>query len=302
MAKRMGLLCVLLLIISCARAASMDDEAPHDPVLRFGAIADCQYADREPGGLRQYRSCPQKLEEAVETLNAEELSFVVHVGDFIDENWESFDTLTPITDRLKHPLRHVVGNHDYDVADKYKTKVHKRLGMPARYYSFEIGEWIFVVMDGNDLSYYGWPEGSAEHEASVEAHQKLYPDKAKWNGGMSDAQMAWLEEILKNADESGQRVALINHFPIFPDDRHNLWNAPDVLNLIDRHASPALWINGHHHRGGYGERNGVHYITLHAMVDTTANSFSVVEIFSNRIEINGYGKQPDYSLSLKKSD
>ena len=55
----------------------------------FGAIADCQYCDADTAGVRQYRDSPAKLRAAVDHLNTLDLEFTVHLGDFIDKDWES---------------------------------------------------------------------------------------------------------------------------------------------------------------------------------------------------------------------
>ena len=98
--------------------------AEEQPSFRFGIIADCQYADRDNSSVRHYRAAAQKLREAVADLNTHELAFVAHLGDFIDKDWSSFDVLEPIAEELTHDWRHVLGNHDYSVADEFKPLVH----------------------------------------------------------------------------------------------------------------------------------------------------------------------------------
>ncbi len=288
----------LVLATACSHTPMLASDKKNQPVFSFGAIADCQYADREAGGTRLYRKSPSKLREAVKNLNTHNLEFVVHLGDFIDRDWKSFDVLTPITDELHHPIRHVVGNHDYSVKDRYKPDVHKRLGMPARYYHFQIDDWVFVAIDGNDLSYYGWPKRSPEYLASKKRHEKDFPNLPKWNGGVGPRQLQWLEEILTKADQNQKKVVLFSHFPVFPKDKHNLWNAPDLLALLEKYNSPVAWINGHNHIGAYGEWNGIHFITLEAMLDTEQSAYSIIHLYDQRIEIRGFGKQDHYALEI----
>ena len=58
--------------------------------LKFGVIADPQYADKKPAGSRHYRQSLAKLEAAIAELNKESLDFVVTLGDLIDEDYASF--------------------------------------------------------------------------------------------------------------------------------------------------------------------------------------------------------------------
>ncbi len=78
--------------------------------------------------------------------------------------------MLPIARRLRHPVHFVLGNHEFAVDDAHKPQVPARLGMPARYYSFERHGWLFLVTDGNDLSSYAWPQGSPEYKRSMDAH------------------------------------------------------------------------------------------------------------------------------------
>ena len=131
-------------------ACTANDSQPNHSGTGFktAAIADCQYADRENNGQKHYRTCQDKLSQAVNALNQLELNFVVHLGDLIDVEWQSFSPLLEIVGQSRHEFRFVLGNHDFDVADQFKDLVPKRLSMPSRYYSFSEGNWVFLVLDG----------------------------------------------------------------------------------------------------------------------------------------------------------
>jgi len=73
-----------------------------------------------------------------------------------------------------------------------------------------------------------------------------------------------------------------------------------VRQILD--ASPAViaWFNGHDHAGGYAVANGIHYVTFPGMVESGAqNSYSVVRLYADRIEIEGIGTAPSRALSLR---
>ena len=268
--------------------------------LRFGAIADCQYADKDNSTIRYYRSCPDRLAKAVQYFNTQPLDFVVHVGDLIDEHWKSFDPLLAITETSVPPLKFVLGNHDFYVADEYKHKVPMKLGLTERYFTFREKNWLFIVLDGNDLSTYAWQSDSKEHEKSMAAYEAEYAGLPKWNGGIGKSQLRWFEKQLAEATQQGLNTLIFCHFPIFPDNKHNLWNSTDVLTIIDQYPTVKAWVNGHNHDGLYGERNGVHYLTLHGMVDTDTTAYSQMTLTESSIEINGVGREPSRRLVIKR--
>jgi predicted phosphodiesterase len=292
----MRLLAAVVLAATLATGAFAKEA---QPAFSIGAIADCQFAAEPDAPPRLYDTAPGKLEAAVADFNRQKIAFVVHLGDFIDRDWASFDTLMPITRKLRHPWHFVLGNHDFAVDDAHKPQVPARLGMPARYYSFEQHGWMFLVTDGNGLSSYGWPAGSAELAHSMDVHQRLYPQAPLWDGGIDEAQMRWIDARLTEADRRGLKVMLFSHFPLWPENPHNLWNAADVRALLDRHPSVKIWLDGHNHEGNYGLRNGIHYLNLKAMLDTPETAYARLDFFADRVEVHGVGKQPSMTLKLR---
>lgn len=284
------------LVLAKTNAAKAEEGAPQ---FRIGAIADAQYADKDDADIHFYRRSPLKLAEAIGTLNQADIDFAFHLGDFIDGDFKSYDTMLPIARRLRQPLHFVLGNHDFNIAEDKKLGLPQLLGMPARYYSFEHKGWVFVVLDGNDLSTYGWPAGSPQDVESRRIHSETYAQSPTWNGGIGATQIAWLEKILTEADAKGQKVALLCHFPIAPADRDNLWNASEVISRIAPHPSVKLWLNGHNHNGGYAAVSGIHCVTMKGMLDTEQPAYAVLSFYADHIALKGYGRQPDLSLALR---
>ncbi len=292
----MRTLCALFVFSLSATQAVSEEISTFD----FGVIADCQYCDGDTAGVRHYRNSPDKLRACVEQLNTFDLAFTVHLGDFIDRDWESFDVVLPILAELNAPSYHVLGNHDYSVADDKKPLVHSKLNLPSRYYDFTVEGWRFVALDGNDVSFHGHPSGSEEQLAA----EKYYTDNKikspKWNGAVGQAQMKWLQGILDDATKKGESVVLMAHFPVYPENAHNLWNAAEVIELIEANPCVKAYLNGHNHAGNYGTKNGVHYVTFKGMVDTEENSFATVRVTSDELQITGFGREKSQSLTLRK--
>ena len=296
----MKLVLATMALASTTACQTTNINEPTAQTIKIGVIADPQYADRPDGSVRFYRQSPAKLAEAVSVLNNSDVDLVFNLGDLIDKDWESFDTLLAITSKLEPPLVNVLGNHDFSVSDSYKSRVPTKLGLEERYYRLDDKGWRFLILDGNDLSLYAWPEGSENARNSKQAHEELYPDAPSWNGGIGPEQMSWLKSELEQADEVGKPVILMSHFPVYPEDKHNLWNAEEVLSLISEHDSVKAWFNGHNHVGNYGFKNGIHFVTFKGMVDTSESAFALVTLTQDIIEIDGFGREPDRHLKLNQ--
>ncbi|MEN9361933.1 MAG: hypothetical protein RL095_3468 [Verrucomicrobiota bacterium] len=268
--------------------------------LRFGAMTDCQYCAKPTAGRRHYDESPRKLQVAMEEFQRLHPEWLVHLGDFIDDRYESFEPVLKICRAFDFHIYHVLGNHDFSVEDKFKDGIHKLLSMPAPYYSWATKGWRFIALDGNELSLYAHPKGSPKDLESRAYYAQLNPKPATYNGAIGPQQIAWLRLQLEAAGKKGEKVILLCHFPLLPIAADNLWNAPEMLSLIDQHPCVKAWLNGHNHHGGYAERKGVHYLTFQGMVDTPDNSFALVEIDEKSIRIRGYGREPDRDLLIKK--
>ena len=272
--------------------------------FEIGLVADAQYADIDSTEKRFYRQSIARLGEAVEHFNARELPFCVHLGDLIDRQWKSFDAISAVLARSKPHWHHLLGNHDFDVLEIEKPRVPGRLAMKERHGSFEHDGFRFVVLDTTDVSTYAHPAGTPERAAAAEALARVEAAKLRqaksWNGALGAKQLAWFDRVCVEAASAKHRVIVLAHHPVFPDNEHNLWNADEVLAIIDRHPHVVAWLNGHNHAGNYGERNGVPYLTLHGMVETPVkNAFATASIYADRIVIDGHGRVPSREMKFR---
>ncbi|MCZ7640485.1 MAG: metallophosphoesterase [Verrucomicrobia bacterium] len=210
-----------LLTTALAAAANgirpLQVRAADRPALSFGVVADPQYADIAPAGTRHYRQSVAKLSEAVAHFNKRDLAFAVNLGDLIDRNWASFEAILEPLARCRHRFHHVLGNHDFDVADADKPRVPARLGRTARYGSFELGAWAFVVLDTNDVSLYAHPENSPAHAEARTAYERFAatgaPNAQTWNGAVGERQLEWFEATCRAAALADRRVIVMAHHP-----------------------------------------------------------------------------------------
>ena len=265
----------------------------------FGLIADCQYRAEPGDGIRKYTISDQKLKECVQHFNTMDLKYVIHLGDFIDKDISSLDVVGPIYHQLLMSKYHVLGNHDFSVADELKDQVPHILGMTSRYYDFKLENWRFIVLDGNDVSFHAYAANSLQYQKAENYYADNNIKSPKWNGALGQKQMDWLKGILEKAKNLGEHVILYCHFPVFPENVHNLWNALEVVELIEDYDCVKAFINGHNHEGNYGNREGIHYLTLHGMVDTEETSYAVIKVAEDQLYVEGFGREQPRELPIR---
>lgn len=276
------------------------------PELAIGIVTDCQYADADTpaNSKRRYRLSPQKLQEAVTYFNGlDDLAFVLHLGDMIDRDRGSYSAVAPIFRKLRVKGFQVIGNHDYSVDDASKAAVPKYLEMEHRYYSHTVGRWRFIMLDGNEVSLFSHPKSSEETKAAAAVMKSSKRKLADYNGGIGQHQLAWLRVQLDQARRDEKRVILCCHYPLLPIGAHALWNAEEVLQLVQEFADiVTAWFNGHNHDGDYTARHGIHFLNFRGMVETETNCYARVEFFADRIIVTGTGREPSRRLALPAPD
>lgn len=282
-------------------AGARGAEAP----LVFGVVADAQYADIEPRGTRFYRNSAARIRAAAEEFNRRGVAFVLNLGDTIDRDFASFDAALDAFRTIEAPVRHLLGNHDFEVDDAQKGKVPARLGLGARHGSFAHSGVRFLMLDGTELGPAPHPAGSTARRAADERVAALKAGGMKqavpWGGGIGEAQLVWMERECDAAAKAGERVVCACHYPVWPDnDAHNLFNDAGVRALAKRRREIVAWLAGHNHKGAFGEFDGVPCLTFRGMVETAdANAFAVVTVHADRMEISGFGREPSRTLRFR---
>jgi 3',5'-cyclic AMP phosphodiesterase CpdA len=272
------------------------------PQFSFAVLTDIHFADLAPMGKRDYRGSWERLARAVEAINQTKPAFTIQVGDLVDSGRYSLSRILPIYDSLQMPRYHVLGNHDFPHS---RDEVMERLGMEAAWYEFSRSEWRVIVLDGMDISIAGRAEGSAEHAAAAEWLRKNAnaPNAKDWNGALGERQMNWLRGALARAKEHGERAIVICHLPVLRESstpQHVAWNCDDIRALLRESGVVAAYLNGHDHNGGYAEESGIHYVTFPGMVESgVKNSYTLVDVFADRLELHGSGTAPSRTLALQ---
>ena len=297
-----NLIYLMIIILFLQACQSKKKDILKKSSFKIGVISDCQYCDCDIKWNRYYKKSQNRLDYAVQTLNKEDLLYTIHLGDFIDRDFNSFDSLIPIWKKLNSKKYHVLGNHDFEVKDSLKDKIFKKLNLKQRYYSFTENNWRFIVLDGNDLSTYG-ALNTIKKQQTDSLFNLLKKDSLpfvqNWNGAVSNTQLNWIASELDSATKNDENVAFYCHFPLYPISVHNIWNREQVLALINKYSCVKLYFNGHNHDGAYLKEKGIHYLTFRGMVDTKdSTSFATVEFKKDTIIVNGYGREISRKLLI----
>lgn len=248
-----------------------------EPLLRFGLVTDCQYAERENTGVRHFELSPQKLDQALSVFNQNKVNFTVSLGDLIDHNFDSYQVILPILEKADSTVFLVLGNHEYYIKGSEFDQSMELLKIPKPYYQS-------ISRDGFRL-------------ILLNSNEKL-PTQGKT--GIGSQQMDWLENEITAARTANQKVIVMSHHPLyFPIPGITMYNNSEVAEILEKNSDLVkAHFSGHQHLGGYGQQNGVHYMIFKGMVETLENRFSIVEIYQDRIVIDGFGDEEDKVLKL----
>lgn len=116
---------------------------------------------------------------------------------------------------------------------------------------------------------------------------------------ISDASKLWLENILAEADTSGEYVIVLTHIPVCSEASHAstvFWDDDEMLKLIAGHHSLKAWIAGHHHAGGLAIRNNVLHKTIKGLCEMPEATGCIISVFTDHLEIKGFGQEENYTF------
>jgi 3',5'-cyclic AMP phosphodiesterase CpdA len=275
--------------------------------LRFGVIADPQYADKDPdfNYHRDFRGALQKFHDAIDHFNAEPLDFVIVLGDYVDDHKKDFPLIFRELENSRHEIIHVLGNHDYKAIDDgqnldeddQKSALVDLFGLENNYYSRVKNNFRLIILDTSG----GFASLGDRHEIEDKSRENLgdfnYELSADhvWNGYVDKEQQAWLASELTKAEEDNEKAIIFSHDPIFPLMRDGLKNSEEVLEIIHNYRDVvALNLSGHFHQGTHGMFANIPFFTMKAMVVSGDTAYSICEVNGSDIKIQGFGRENSY--------
>ncbi len=265
-----------------------------DSSIHFGIIADIQYADKDDHGSRYYRKSLEKLDTAIAFINRQNVEFTIAFGDFVDQGIKDLPPVIQRLEELHAPVYNMLGNHDY-VAAPEKEYLYRHFKMEAPYYTFDKGNWQFIVLNTNELSEYATDPGTSLREEwqamSENLKEKGRKNARAWNGGIGKEQLHWLRTQLTKAEREAKNVLILTHHPLFPENGLEALNNREILELITQYTCVRAVISGHHHEGNFAYYKNIPIVTLEGMIETTnQNAFGTIKLDDHRIEISGQGR------------
>jgi manganese-dependent ADP-ribose/CDP-alcohol diphosphatase len=297
-----SVLCFLFLF-----AVGIITNGQEKPIFSMGLFTDCQYCDCDIKWNRYYRLSPEKLRQCVLDYNTRDISFVFDLGDFIDQNPASYDSLFPVIYKLNVPHYFVPGNHDYLQDLKLTKEKFKNLGLTQSYYTITYKNWKFIALNGNEISTYANKEGSKNEKLAQQLITKLQseknPNAHPWNGTISQKQFNWLHNELKKASNNNQSVIVLCHFPVFPfKSETNLLDDEKIVNELHKFSCVKAYFSGHDHEGRINQFDNILFYSFKGMVNTTENSYSVIDFYKDSLVIEGLGREKGLHLILNQKN
>lgn len=257
------------------------------PVLRFGAVTDVHYADKEARGTRHYRESTGKLGAALRYLESQQPRFVVELGDLIDRTESVEDEISflrrieEVYSSVSCDRHYVFGNHCIDTLTK--DEFLENSGAVAPHYSFDEGPFHFVVLDSCYRSD-GTPYGR---------------NNADWKDcNIPGEQIDWLTADLK---QTSRPTIVFAHQRLDGEGAHFVNNAAEVRHVLAESGKVLAVLQGHSHKNEYHEVDGIHFCTLVAVVEgsgTEQNGASLVSLYEDgSIRIEGFLRQQDHEFA-----
>ena len=198
----------------------------------------------------------KRLSAFIDEAGQRKLDFIIQGGDFCHPTKEA-GTFMNTWNSFKGDKYHVLGNHDMDKGTK--KEIMDLWGMEKPYYSFDQGDFHFVVMDCN----YILDNGNYVDYAKA----NFYIDGSR-RDLVNPEQIEWLRADLSN---TRKQTVIISH-QSFDDvwTGYSVPNKMDVRKVIDEANSKLdkpkviACFCGHHHLDHHMEINGVHYFHINS--------------------------------------
>ncbi|TDE09019.1 metallophosphoesterase family protein [Dyadobacter psychrotolerans] len=206
-------------------------------IIRFGICADLHY-DLIPDAAK-------RLGSFVDAMNQQKTDFIIQLGDFCMPK-ESNRPLLDVWNRFAGRKYHVIGNHDTEGGFTHAQVIDFWSAKEA-YYSFEVNNYHFIVLNGNEKNPSGASRGYPRYIGQLQ-RQWLAQDLAS----TKLAVIVFCHQGIDNdVDGIEQGVAIRRIF--------------ENANQRAGYLKVQMVFSGHHHQDYQNLINGIQYIQINSM-------------------------------------
>lgn len=195
-----------------------------------------------------------RMEKFITASKETSTDFNIQLGDFCFPKKGNKDFMR-IWNTYKGPKYHVLGNHDMDVSSKEESMDFWE--MPAKYYSFDIKGFHFLVLDANYINRDG---------TYTDYHKSNFYIDSSLRTWVNPAQLEWLKDDLAKTKKP---TIVFSHQSLV----HDLWGVKNrtlIQRIFEKSnaagtAQVIACFNGHNHIDTYRKINGIYYIDINSM-------------------------------------
>lgn len=180
----------------------------------------------------------------MDDMKSRQPEFIIQMGDFALPRPQN-QTFLDVWKEYKGPAYHILGNHDMRDLGFTREQTMSWWGMKERYYSFDQGDFHFIVLDGNDKNPKPW---------------------SGYDRYIGNEQKEWLREDLKNTLKP---TVVFIHQSL--EAESGIVNGNDIRAILeesklalDRSRVIACFC-GHDHTAYVKKINGIAYKQINSM-------------------------------------
>ena len=149
------------------------------------------------GIISEVHDQPERLQAFIDKAVEEKPDFIIQLGDTLNGKQESNEKMLSVWNSYPGRKYHVLGNHELDHATK--REIVDRQDMSDTHYSFDCGDYHFVVLDCNFILEDG--------EFVDYANANYYIDK-KYRDLINPEQVQWFRQDVMRTDK---KVIVFSH-------------------------------------------------------------------------------------------